>query len=126
MAKNSKIKVIIKKSKENEMVMVVSREDLFADEIWNGINSENLKKYVSLIFKKHKFMKRGDAEENPNWKQIIPYMFFENDNKIFLMQRKGDHTDSRLANKYSLGVGGHINKEDVKGNKSIKGEKVVM
>jgi len=129
MAKNSKIKVIIKKSKENEMVMVVSREDLFADEIWNGINSENLKKYVSLIFKKHKFMRRGDAEENPKWKQIIPYMFFENVNDIFLMQRRGDHTESRLADMYSLGVGGHINIEDVKsinGIKSIKGEKVVM
>ena len=49
------------------MVMVVSRDDLFADEIWNGINSENLKKYVSLIFKKHKFMRRGDAEENPKY-----------------------------------------------------------
>ena len=111
------------------MVMVVSREDLFADEIWNGINSENLKKYVSLIFKKHKFMRRGDAEENPKWKQIIPYMFFENVNDIFLMQRRGDHTESRLADMYSLGVGGHINIEDVKsinGIKSIKGEKVVM
>src|SRR3990167_3033301 len=126
MAKNSKIKVIIKKSKENEMVMVVSRDDLFADEIWNGINSENLKKYVSLIFKKHKFMRRGDAEENPKWKQIIPYMFFENDDKIFLMQRRGDHTESRLADMYSLGVGGHINIDDVKSIKGIKGEKVVM
>ena len=103
--------------------MVVARDELFADGIWNGINSQKLRKFINLIYKKHKFMKRGDAEENPNWKQIIPYMFFENDNRVFLMQRKGDHTDSRLANKYSLGVGGHINKEDVK---SIKGEKVVM
>ena len=122
MAKSSK-KVIFKKSKEGEKVMVVARDELFADGIWNGINSQKLRKFINLIYKKHKFMKRGDAEENPNWKQIIPYMFFENDNRVFLMQRKGDHTDSRLANKYSLGVGGHINKEDVK---SIKGEKVVM
>ena len=106
--------------------MVVARDELFADGIWNGINSQKLRKFINLIYKKHKFMKRGDAEENPNWKQIIPYMFFENDNRVFLMQRKGDHTDSRLANKYSLGVGGHINKEDVKSIKSIKGEKVVM
>ena len=103
--------------------MVVARDELFADGIWNGINSQKLRKFINLIYKKHKFMKRVDAEENPNWKQIIPYMFFENDNRVFLMQRKSDHTDSRLANKYSLGVGGHINKEDVK---SIKGEKVVM
>lgn len=97
------------------MVMVVSRAELFRDGIWNGINSNNLKKYINLIYKKHKFMRRGDAEEDPSWKQIIPYMFFENGGDIFLMQRKGDHTDSRLADKFSLGVGGHINKEDIRG-----------
>ncbi len=114
MAKNSK-KVISKKSKADEMVMVVARGDLFADGIWNGINSNNLKKYINLIYKNHKFMRRGDAEEDPKWKQIIPYMFFENGSDIFLMQRKGDHTDSRLADMYSLGIGGHINKEDIRG-----------
>ena len=31
------------------------------------------------------------------------------------MRRKQNHTDKRLANKYSLGVGGHINKRDVRG-----------
>jgi len=120
MAKSSKSKIISKKSKEDEMVMVVSRDDLFAEGIWNGINSLNLKKYINLIYKKHKFMRRGDAEENPSWKQIIPYMFFENGNDIFLMQRKGDHTDSRLADMYSLGIGGHINKEDIRGQNLIE------
>ncbi len=110
-------RVISKRSKEDERVMVVARGDLFVDGIWNGINSNNLKKHIDLIYKKHRFMRRGDAEENPNWKQIIPYLFFENGNRIFLMRRKDDHTDRRLANKYSLGVGGHINEEDIKGTK---------
>ena len=68
-------------------------------------------------------MRRGDAEENPAWKQIIPYLFFENGNRIFLMRRKGNHTDRRLANKYSVGIGGHINEEDIKGDKGAKGAK---
>lgn len=117
-------KLLLKK--ENERVMVVSRDDLFAGGIWNGINSKNRRKFLSIIYKKHKFMRRGDAEDNPKFKQIIPYLFFENGNKVFLMQRRGDHTDSRLANKYSLGVGGHINIEDIRGSKGAKGNNVVM
>jgi len=110
-----KTKVITRSKKELERVMVVSREELFVDGIWNGINSENLDKFISLIYRKHKFITRGEAEEDASWKQIIPYLIFEYEGKYFLMRRKGDHTDRRLANKYSLGVGGHINRRDVKG-----------
>ncbi|OGD91755.1 hypothetical protein A3D81_02795, partial [Candidatus Curtissbacteria bacterium RIFCSPHIGHO2_02_FULL_40_17] len=69
-------------------------------------------------YKKHKFMRRGDAEENPMYKQIIPYLIFETNGKVFLMRRKQDHTDSRLSSKYSLGIGGHINRKDIKEPKS--------
>lgn len=96
--------------------MVVAREELFRDDIWNGIRSENLQKYINLINSKHKFMTRGEVEQDPSWKQIIPYLVFENDGKIFLMRRKADHTDLRLANNYSIGVGGHINKKDMNGS----------
>ena len=100
--------------KHEERVMVISREELFQNDVWNGIRSENLTKYVNLISSKHKFLARGEVEQDPSYKQIIPYLVFENDGRIFLMRRKADHTDLRLANNYSLGVGGHINKRDVK------------
>lgn len=95
--------------------MVVAREDLFADEIWNGIKTENLQKYINLINSKHKFLARGDVERDPSWKQIIPYLIFENDDRIFLMKRRADHSDLRLANLYSIGIGGHINRRDLNG-----------
>lgn len=98
--------------------MVVSRTELFDGDIWNGIRAENLPKYLKVITKSHKFMARGEVESDPRWKQIIPYLIFEHDGKILAMQRKGTHTDKRLANMYSIGVGGHINLKDVKGIKS--------
>lgn len=101
--------------KHEERVMVVSRADLFEGGIWNGIRSENLTKYINIINSKHKFLPRGQVEQDPSWKQVIPYMVFENEGRIFLMRRKADHTDLRLANNYSLGVGGHINKRDLNG-----------
>lgn len=104
------------RSKHEEKVMVVAREDLFRDGIWNGLRTENLQKYINLINSKHKFLPRGEVETDPRWKQIIPYLIFENDKRIFLMRRKADHTDLRLANNYSIGIGGHVNKKDINGS----------
>ena len=108
--------------KHDEKVMVVAREELFADEIWNGIKSESLQKYINLISKKHKFLPRNQVETDSSWQQIIPYLVFFGNRKIFLMRRKTNHTDKRLSNMYSIGVGGHINKGDMDG----KGDKGIM
>lgn len=113
MSKKSK-KVLT--GKEAERVMVVLREDLFTGDVWNGIRAENSNEYLKMIKTKHKFMARGEVEQDPRYKQIIPYLIFEHDGKIFVMKRKGTHTDKRLANKVSVGVGGHINKKDVRSN----------
>lgn len=104
-------KVLAKKFEEK--VMVVKRADIFSNGIWHGIKAGNIKKYVSVINTKHKFLPRGEVEEDPRWQQIIPYLIFQHKDRIFVMRRKGTHTDTRLANKYSLGIGGHINKSDI-------------
>src|SRR3989344_8414768 len=85
---------------------------------WHSLKTDDIKKYLSVINRKHKFFTRSEAEDNPSWQQIIPYLIFENSGKYFVMQRRTDHTDLRLANKFSIGIGGHINKSDI-GSKSI-------
>ena len=104
------------KDKNAERVMVVSRQDLFSDEIWNGLKTENIQKYVNLISHRHKFLPRGEVENDPTWKQIIPYLVYQHNDKIFLMRRKADHSDLRLANNYSIGIGGHLNRKDINGS----------
>lgn len=99
--------------------MVVSRTELFDGDIWNGIRAEGLPKYLKVITNGHRFMARGEVESDPRWKQVIPYLVFEAGGKILAMQRKGTHTDKRLANMYSIGVGGHINLKDVKGKREL-------
>ena len=101
-------------SKHTEKVFVVKRSDIFADGIWNGLKVDGLAKILKTISTNYKFLPRAQVEEDARWQQIIPYIVFENNGKIFLMKRKADHTDRRLANMYSIGVGGHINKSDVK------------
>lgn len=55
------------------------------------------------------FRKRGHIEEDPSYKQLIPYTLIRmGDDHYFSMQRKTAQSESRLHNKKSLGVGGHI------------------
>ena len=115
----------LRKDKPEERVMVVSRSDMFSLGIWHGLKTEDVNKYINIISKKHRFIPRSEAENNPSWQQIIPYLIFENSGKYFVMQRRGDHSDKRLANKFSIGIGGHINLKDVKGSKDSKGVKGV-
>jgi len=54
-------------------------------------------------------------ESDPRYKQIIPYLVFMNNDKVFVMQRKDTASEKRLASKLSVGIGGHIRKEDLLG-----------
>src|SRR3990172_11619570 len=101
--------------KANERVLVVPRSKIFANGTWHGIRSQNPSKYLRLILANHKFLPRGKVENDPSWQQIIPYLILEVGGKIFLMKRKGNHTESRLSSMYSIGVGGHVNRKDIRG-----------
>lgn len=111
--------------KHAEKVLVVKRDDIFAYGFWHGIKGKNLNHYVNLISNKHDFLPRGKVEEDAHWQQIIPYLIFEYQGKIFLMRRKSNHTDKRLADKYSIGIGGHINKRDIRDIKVDKGTAIM-
>src|SRR3989344_4853117 len=100
--------------KAAEKVMVVDRDEIFKHGVWHGLKTDDVPKLVRIINAKHKFMPRGEVEDDPKWQQVIPYMFFGHDRQLFLMQRNVGHTDSRLASNYSLGIGGHVNKRDIK------------
>lgn len=54
-------------------------------------------------------MRRGDAEENTDFKQPIPYAVIKRGNEVFIYERLKGAGESRLHNKLSLGIGGHMN-----------------
>lgn len=103
--------------KQDEMILVVKRSDFFKDEpAWNGLKKVNFDSYLSLIQNKKEFLPRAAMESDLAYKQIIPYLVFCHEDRYFLMQRTGHATESRLRNKFSLGIGGHIQEEDLKNN----------
>jgi predicted NUDIX family phosphoesterase len=58
------------------------------------------------------FRPRAEAETDPSWKQLIPYLLLRDGERIFLMRRTKAGGDQRLHDRYSIGVGGHINPQD--------------
>lgn len=60
------------------------------------------------------FIHRPDAEKDPSYKQIIPYILLQTQDleKTAIYNRKG--SEQRLHDLWSVGIGGHINPIDMK------------
>jgi predicted NUDIX family phosphoesterase len=97
-----------------ERVLCVHRSDVFPNGPWDGLVSEGLDAAQHLIRERSFFMPRGDVEDDPSYQQVIPYLVFRHDGRYLLTRRLKASSEKRLRNLYSLGVGGHINPEDVK------------
>lgn len=58
------------------------------------------------------YLTRGQCEEDPNYLQIIPYICVFHAGRVFYVQRGGEASEKRLHGKISIGMGGHLNRED--------------
>jgi predicted NUDIX family phosphoesterase len=56
---------------------------------------------------------RHEAEQNYNYQQIVSYIIFMHNEKLFLMQRSQKSSEKKLNNKFSIGIGGHLRKDDL-------------
>lgn len=97
----------------DEYILVVKRDVLLTNTSWQGLNTTTTEDLVALINTHKEFLPRSLMEVDPQYKQIIPYLVFTHNNRYFLMQRRAETTEQRLKNKYSIGIGGHINQEDM-------------
>ena len=104
---------------KKEEVLVVRRDDIFPDGAWHGFVSEGLDRAQEVIRRRSFFLPRADVEEDPTYQQIIPYVVFRHEDRYFLTKRLKASSERRLRQQYSLGVGGHINPEDLKGGDPI-------
>lgn len=95
------------------MILVVKREKLFCDGDWQGLKTADFDRYQARIMAHQEYHPRGLMEEDPQFKQIIPYLVFKHQDHIFIMQRSIDASERRLQNMYSIGIGGHVRQEDL-------------
>ncbi|OIO45458.1 hypothetical protein COU05_01880 [bacterium (Candidatus Gribaldobacteria) CG10_big_fil_rev_8_21_14_0_10_37_21] len=104
----------------NEEILVIKRDIIFKDTIWQGLKTDNLEHFLDIIKNNFEFKRRGDVENDPSFQQIIPYILFNFENKYFLYKYLEKAGEQRLINDYMLGVAGHINPVDNKQENTIE------
>jgi predicted NUDIX family phosphoesterase len=95
-----------------ELVLGIPRDRVPGGVNWRGLAARPLEPYLAAIRAHGAFRPRAEAEADPAWKQIIPYVALRDDEQLFLMRRTRAGGDERLHDRYSLGVGGHVNPAD--------------
>lgn len=95
----------------SEKVLVV-QNNLLGPHIKNGsacLITDHTQTLFNAILENHSYMPRHLAEYNFEHKQVIPYVIIRNHDNYLLLKRTTKQTEKRLHNKYSLGIGGHVN-----------------
>lgn len=109
-------------SKNDEMILVVKSElvkKMFSDKenctgvkLLDNKDGKDVKEFIDYLTANPQEVmvkRRGDMEEDENYKQLIPYTVIKRDGKYLEYTRTSFSGESRLQGQYSLGFGGHAN-----------------
>jgi predicted NUDIX family phosphoesterase len=98
---------------QDERVLVVGRKVFESAGAFNGLAMDT-QKYLDKLFAPGvpRFMPRPQAEKDPSFKQLIPYVIMTCNGKYLSYVRGKRAGETRLVAKRSIGIGGHINPVD--------------
>lgn len=103
---------------ELERVLVVKTELFHSLGYFQGFSTEVEKYFGTLLDPQNtSFRPRGEMEEDPSFKQLIPYVIFRYTDPtgnvhVFQYLRGAGQGEKRLHQKRSIGIGGHISSVD--------------
>jgi predicted NUDIX family phosphoesterase len=106
--------------KVDERVLVVPSAELDRLGRFQGFSAE-AERYITalLVPELMQYRPRSEVEEDPSFKQIIPYVVFRSADAVFCYTRGKSQGEARLHRLRSLGVGGHVSEDDAEGRKSL-------
>lgn len=98
---------------QDEQVLVVERKLVESMGMFQGV-MPNAPRYIPVLFAPGagRYMLRVEAEKNPSFKQIIPYVIMRTGGQYLTYVRGKRAGETRLIEKRSIGIGGHINPAD--------------
>jgi predicted NUDIX family phosphoesterase len=99
-----------------EQVLGLPRDALPKAGRWRGVRRVPLREVLALVDRVGTFRPRPEAEEDPSWKQVIPYLVLRDSTRepddLFLLRRTRAGADARLHERRSIGIGGHVGPAD--------------
>ena len=103
---------------QTERVLVVPTEEFHKIGHFQGF-SRSVEPYLNGLLNEQliSYRPRGEMEEDPSFKQLIPYVVFEHTDgngevSVFRYTRGKGQGEARLRSKMSVGIGGHISTLD--------------
>ncbi len=98
---------------QEEQVLVIERKVVEQVGMFDGL-AFDVDRYLERIFVPGvpRFMPRSQAEHDPSFKQIIPYVIMTHQGRYLNYVRGRRAGETRLVAKRSIGIGGHINPTD--------------
>jgi predicted NUDIX family phosphoesterase len=106
---------------KDEEVLVVPSKLLDQIGLFSGFQP-NVDRYLNALLDRtnQTFLPRSIVEDDPSYKQLIPYVILEHSDadttKIFQYTRGKGQGEARLHAQKSIGIGGHISIEDADGD----------
>ena len=96
-----------------EQVLVIERKIIEKIGMFEGL-AFDVESYLREIFVEGvpRFIPRSEAETDPSYKQLIPYVIMAHQGKYLNYIRGKRAGETRLVAKRSIGIGGHINPID--------------
>jgi predicted NUDIX family phosphoesterase len=92
----------------SEQVLVVPTSALREAGLFQGFSGRVDHYLPALLKPEHlRYLPRDAAEDDPEFKQLIPYVVLRHEGKVFHYHRAGGG-EARLRAKRSVGIGGHI------------------
>ena len=80
---------------------------------FQGLSTDVDRYFPGVVSDPHcEFVRRSDAETDPAYKQVIPYVIFAYEDSVFAYRRGKSGGEERLHEQYSIGIGGHIEIDD--------------
>jgi len=97
----------------DEQILVIPRSVLVKAGMFQGFSPDIDYYLPRLLHRDHlRYLRRADAENDPEHKQIIPYVVLKWQDQLFHYTRGKRGSETRLQALRSIGVGGHINPMD--------------
>jgi len=99
---------------DNEEILVVDRSLVERLGMFQGLMLEADRYLAELLNpRNYRFVPRHKAETDESLKQLIPYFLICHQDRIWCYVRGKKSGEERLVAKASMGIGGHINNEDL-------------
>jgi predicted NUDIX family phosphoesterase len=95
-----------------ERVLVVPRQLVPERASWYGLRADGIDDFLAVVEAHGRYEPRAAMEVDPSFKQIIPYLVLRDGERYFLMRRTKAGGDARLHDRWSIGVGGHVDPGD--------------